>query len=231
LRPSCSPSSRPSCRSLDRAATSLAGLRRRLAADAVVTHATAHSLRDSFEPLSDGVVMLRRLAETDIPAVTASVQDPQIPHWTRVPSPYSEDDARQYVRHVEEAWRAGGEACLAIVDTQSGDLVGAIGLVIEWQDKKAEIGYWVAASARRSGVATRAVHLLSCWAFSDLGLYRLEIVPDVENEASIAVARACGFAAEGVLRGNTLVKGRRGDSLLFSLLATDAAALELTRRP
>ncbi len=73
----------------------------------------------------------------------------------------------------------------------------------------------------------RAVRLLAGWAFADLGLFRLEILADVENPASIAVARRCGFSEEGLLRGNTLIKGRRGDSLVFSLLRTDPAAAGL----
>jgi RimJ/RimL family protein N-acetyltransferase len=119
-----------------------------------------------------------------------------------------------------------------VVDPRGGELLGAVGLAyVEWEDEKAEIGYWVAASARGRGVALRAVRLLARWAFADLGLFRLEILADVENPASIAVARACGFSEEGVLRGNTLIRGRRGDSLIFSLLRTDPASAELSTAP
>jgi len=193
-----------------------------------VSDAAGHRLPSSFESLSDGVVALRRLTEADVPALAACLQDSEIPRWTRVPVPYSEDDARDFLARQEETWRAGEEARFAIVAARSGRLVGAIAFVyIEWEDEKAEIGYWVAASARRTGVARRAVRLLARWAFVELGLFRLEILPDIENLASLAVARACGFREEGILRANTLIKGRRGDSVVFSLLATDPAALEL----
>jgi RimJ/RimL family protein N-acetyltransferase len=190
-----------------------------------------HRLPSSFEPLGDGVVTLRRFTDGDVSALTACLQDPEIPRWTRVPAPYAEQDAREYLVGGEEAWQAGEEACLAIVEAGSGELLGSIGLVyIEWEDERAEIGYWVAAPARRTGVATRAVRLLARWAFVELGLFRLEILPDVENEASLAVARACGFREEGILRANTLIKGRRGDNVVFSLLASDPPALELLGR-
>ena len=196
-----------------------------------MAHDADHRLPSLFQPLSDGVVTLRRLTEADVPAVTACVQDPEIPRWTRVPTPYGERDARDHLTRQEEAWQADEQAGFAVVEARSGELVGSIALVsIEWEDERAEIGYWVAASARRAGVASRAVRLLARWAFAELGLFRLEIVPDVENEASLAVARACGFRREGILRGNTLIKGRRGDSVLFSLLATDPVALELLGR-
>jgi len=196
-----------------------------------VSHAAGHRLPSFFDPLSDGVVALRRFTEDDIPTLAACLQDPEIPRWTRVPTPYAEQDAREYLAGGEEAWQAGEEAGLAIVEARSGELVGAVGLVyIEWEDERAEIGYWVAARARRAGVATRAVRLLARWAFAELGLFRLEILPDAENQASLAVARACGFREEGVLRANTLIKGRRGDNVVFSLLASDPAALELLGR-
>ncbi len=188
----------------------------------------AGGLPSSFKPLTDGVITLRPFTQADVAAMVACLQDPEIPRWTRVPSPYGEQDARDYLERWEEAWQRNERASFAVVDDASGDLLGGIGLAyIEWEDQKAELGYWVAAPARGRGVATRAVRLLARWAFVDLGLFRLEIVADVENPASIAVARTCGFSEEGLLRGNTLIKGRRGDSLVFSLLRTDPAAAGL----
>ena len=57
------------------------------------------------EGLSDGVVRLRLMADADVPAVVEAVQDPEIPRCTTVPSPYGEDEARQWQRAVEH--RAG----------------------------------------------------------------------------------------------------------------------------
>ena len=72
---------------------------------------------------------LRRLTEADVPAISACVQDPEIPRWTRVPTPYAEQDAREHVARQEEAWQAGEQAGFAVVEARTGELVGAIGLV------------------------------------------------------------------------------------------------------
>jgi RimJ/RimL family protein N-acetyltransferase len=186
-------------------------------------------LPSTFTPLTYGVVTLRAFRDTDTSALIACLQDPQIPRWTRIPSPYGEREARQSLARRALAWRRDERASLAVVDPRGGERLGAVGLAyVEWEDEKAEIGYWVAAPAHGRGVALRAVRLLARWAFADLGLFRLEILAEVENPASIAVARACGFSEEGVLRGNTLIRGRRGDSLIFSLLRTDPASAELS---
>ena len=48
-------------------------------------------------PLSDGTIALREKTEADIPALVAAVQDPLIPRYTRVPSPYGERQAREFL--------------------------------------------------------------------------------------------------------------------------------------
>jgi RimJ/RimL family protein N-acetyltransferase len=147
-------------------------------------------------PLSDGVVALRRWTAADLPAIVEACQDPEIPRWTLVPSPYGESDARAYLERVADGWDADARATFAVVDAADpGALLGAAGLyAIEWDLRVADIGYWVAAPARGRGVATRAVELLAGWAFGSLGLERLDLRAHEHNTASHAVARRAGFA-------------------------------------
>ena len=55
--------------------------------------------------------------------------------------------------------------------------------------------------ARRRGVALGAARLVVDWAFSELGIERLEILTYPGNEASQALAGRLGFARECLLRG------------------------------
>ena len=52
--------------------------------------------------LKDGIIALRPITEDDIPAVVAACQDPEIPRWTRVPSPYAEADARGFLSRASD---------------------------------------------------------------------------------------------------------------------------------
>ena len=61
-------------------------------------------------------------------------------------------------------------------------------------ERYAEAGYWVAADARRDGVATRAVDLLTEHAFGVLSVAYVELAIAPENEASLALARRAGFS-------------------------------------
>jgi RimJ/RimL family protein N-acetyltransferase len=147
-------------------------------------------------PLSDGVVALRGLRSADIDALVIALQDPEIPRWTLVPSPYTRDDARAFLRFVNRGRAAGSRLALAIVDAaDERALLGSVALnPIDWTQRAADVGYWVAAPARGRGVATRAVELIAGHAFGTLGLERLELRAQEANRASQAVAARAGFA-------------------------------------
>lgn len=173
-------------------------------------------------PLADGRIALRPPRESDVDAVTAACQDPLIVRYTLVPSPYSPDDAREWLRSAERELKEGSGLHLAAVDAGTSKFCGAVGMSeINWRHRVGQIGYWVAPEARRRGVATGALRLLSRWALNVLGLARVEVRVDVENESSQRVAEAAGFVREGVLRSRAESKGRRWDEVMFSLLPVD----------
>jgi RimJ/RimL family protein N-acetyltransferase len=165
--------------------------------------------------LTDGVVALREWRLSDVPAVVAACQDPEIPRWTLVPSPYTEADGREFIERKLSG--EAGELGLAIVDAASDELLGAIGLCFP-RAGTGGIGYWIAAAARGRGVATRAVRLMCDWGFRELGLARIDLEAEPENEASWRVAERAGFTREGLLRSWLELKGRRRDYYIYSLL-------------
>ena len=71
--------------------------------------------------LEGGDLALRPFTEADVPAIAAACQDPEIPRWTSVPSPYGEEDARAFVRGL------GNERSFAVVDSETDELVGSVG--------------------------------------------------------------------------------------------------------
>ena len=179
-------------------------------------------IRIPSEGLSDGVVALRPWRRSDVPALVEACQDPEIPRWTVVPSPYGEADARGFVSGQDDRRRHGEAAPFAVVDARDGALLGSIEVTLhDWRSGRGEVGYWIAAPARRRGVAVRAVRLVSRWAFDTLRLGRLELLVEPPNEPSQRVAERAGYRREGVLRSYRVMKGRRVDFVLFSLLPDD----------
>lgn len=85
------------------------------------------------------------------------------------------------------------------------------------------ISYWIRESARGKGLATRACREISEWAFTELGLFRLELAHRLDNPASCKVALGAGYASEGVERARLRYDGERFDTERHARLATDPA--------
>jgi len=108
------------------------------------------------------------------------------------------------------------------VDARDDTLLGSVGLMRVDDDRNvAEIGYWIAKDARRRGIATRAVRLMSRWGAHDLGISRIELMTRVDNHASQGVATAAGFVREGVLRSFATIGCGLADIGMFSLVPAD----------
>jgi RimJ/RimL family protein N-acetyltransferase len=70
--------------------------------------------------LRDGDLVLRPKRPDDLDAVTAACQDPEIPRWTFVPSPYTRADAEAFL-----ARSADEQAAEKAGFRDTGELVGS----------------------------------------------------------------------------------------------------------
>ncbi len=172
--------------------------------------------------LVDGPIRVRLRADSDTAAMVEACQDPEIQRFTTVPDRYGEINAREFARQSAIALAGGTALNLAIADSASDELLGSVGLRRHQIDlERWSAGYWVARWARGRGVATAALRLICRFGFDELGATRIELCAEPENAASLAVAERVGFAREGLLRSYELVKGRRRDMLMYSLLPDD----------
>ncbi|WP_166982445.1 GNAT family N-acetyltransferase [Paramicrobacterium fandaimingii] len=102
--------------------------------------------------------------------------------------------------------------------------VGNVGISnIEYRHSTGWTYYWLAASARGQGIATRALATISAWAFTEQSLHRLSLGHRVDNPASCRVATRAGFRAEGIERERLRYGTERFDVETHARLATDAA--------
>lgn len=180
--------------------------------------------------LSDDIVTLRPwlrdfagfLAETSLDPAIRRYNSPH-DRLGRPTPPLSVMDAEAVIDGFSLNWRAfatNGTASgvtFAIMDARSGELAGCCG-VDDWsKEDVAQIGYWLAPSARGRGFATRAVILLTRWLF-DLGAERVFLTIVAGNDESVAVARRAGFVYEGTMRSHGVWQGRRCDVMWFAAL-------------
>ncbi|TWH73555.1 RimJ/RimL family protein N-acetyltransferase [Modestobacter roseus] len=192
---------------------------------------TMASARGKQPTLTGSAVVLRPWAAADADAVFAACQDREIQRWTTVPSPYSQADAVAYVTEVAAAaWEDGG-AVFAVIDGATGDVVGSIG-AHDMRDGVAHVGYWTAPAGRERGFTSDALRTLTGWFLGDGGAARVELVVEPTNGGSLRVAEAAGFTREGLLRQRLVVRERRADVVMYSMLAGDPAmAAAVDERP
>jgi ribosomal-protein-alanine N-acetyltransferase len=103
----------------------------------------------------------------------------------------------------------------------NGEAVGDVGLSnIERHHDTGSVYSWVAAQHQRQGLAARAQYL-AYWAFSEVGLFRLEVGHRVNDPNSFPVVTRAGFAPEGVERSELRYGGTRFDVELHARLSID----------
>jgi RimJ/RimL family protein N-acetyltransferase len=165
---------------------------------------------------------LRPWRRDDATAVYQLMQDRATHEFLRLPDPYQESDAIEFVSDIGTAHpRAGTGLSCALIESATGRLVGSADLRLPAPHRRAaDIGYLVYAPARGHGYAAEASRTLAAWAF-DHGVGRVEIRCAVGNLASAKSALAAGFRFEGVLRGDIGAASGPADGAVFGRLAGD----------
>lgn len=104
----------------------------------------------------------------------------------------------------------------------NGKLAGMVGFHgIDWSNKKASIGYWLAKNFQGNGIMTTAVKGLIDQAFLEYELNRVEIQCGVENKKSRAIPERIGFKQDGIIRDAEYLYDHFHDTILYSLLARE----------
>jgi RimJ/RimL family protein N-acetyltransferase len=165
------------------------------------------------QPLTDGVVTLRRFTLDDVPAVTRACRDPEIPRWmASIPEPYEEHNAREWISMHDRFWAEEGRAAFAFCDAATDELFGSISLELGADCRSAAVGYWAAPWARNRGATTRALGLVCSWGFDSLGTKSVDLTTVVGNVASERVATKAGFVLVGTLEDYKLPRSRDADA-------------------
>ncbi|MEV7586243.1 GNAT family N-acetyltransferase [Streptomyces erythrochromogenes] len=164
---------------------------------------------------------LRRWAPADVGAVLGAFADPVMVRQAVEPV-VTLPAARRWLADRAEQWEAGSAFAFAVVDG-AGAVLGNVAVgAVDRRHRTGWVSYWTVAAARGQGVASAGCRAVASWAFEDAGLFRLELGHRVDNPASCRVARAAGFAVEGIQRRKLEYDGVRHDVELHARLATDA---------
>jgi RimJ/RimL family protein N-acetyltransferase len=161
---------------------------------------------------------LRAFTAADADAVTDLAGDRAIAATTlSIPHPYARGDAEQWIASHQEAFVDGRRVSLAITLLDGAALIGAISLMLDGNNRRAELGYWVGQPFWGHGYATEAARTMLDFGFEGLGLNRIFAHHMEDNPASGRVLSNIGMEPEGVLRQHILKWDEFKDVVLFGL--------------
>ena len=165
---------------------------------------------------------IRRFERADETVLYDAVREslPELTSWMAwCHLDYSQENAAAFLARHDELWQAKERYDLAIFHRPNGTLLGSVGLSqLDWQNRTANIGYWVRTQWHNQGIGRAAIRFAAHFAFEALGLTRLEFVIQTSNLASLHAARRAGAVQEGVLRNRLVLRGKTYDAVVLSLI-------------
>lgn len=166
---------------------------------------------------------LREFVPEDVAAIMAAGRDRQITDHTYMPREPDDDRARAWIERAVAGWERGVcRLAISEIEDPARRCVGQAGLLLQQIPGNAEAVYWLLEGARGRGWGAQALGLVTGWAFEHLGIERMEVLIDIENDASQRTAEKAGYTREGIRRSYERVPDRgRVDLWCFSRLATD----------
>jgi RimJ/RimL family protein N-acetyltransferase len=139
---------------------------------------------------SDAGVHLRSWQTADAEWYVGA-RDEEVFRWTTERRVLTVAETEAAIQAVNDSDRVFS---FAIVETKGNEILGSISLVRD-EDNAAtgEAMYWLTASARGRGIATKALRLLCRWAFADEEFNRILLKAHAGNLRSHRVAERVGF--------------------------------------
>lgn len=163
---------------------------------------------------------LRPFAPDDLDALYAIYADAEVARYLSHPAWTSIDQARTKLALMLAPSAEGLD--LAIERRNDGELLGGVTIFsIHAESRRGELGYTLGRAHWGKGYAREAVAAFVTWAYSELGLHRLEADIDPRNRASATLLERLGFTLEGRLRERWIVAGEITDTDLYGLLASE----------
>src|SRR5271166_4783579 len=127
-----------------------------------------------FIPLQTERLTLRAYEVSDIPRLVPLIGSREVAATTlRIPHPYTEAHAQDFIATAQEEHSNGKGLRVGIILRQSDTLCGGVGLMIEAEHRRAELGYWIGVPYWGNGYATEAARALVKYGFGTLGLHRI----------------------------------------------------------
>ena len=170
--------------------------------------------------LSDDMIYLRKLEESDLDRTWKWINDPDIFNAIGSHVPISRTAQRRWFNDLDAS---STKIVFAICLKEDDKHIGNVSLdLIDYRHRNARLSIFVAdPKLRGNNIGTRAMKLLIQYAFTFLNLHRLYCKTTAGNEKVLAFYKKLGFQAEGQLREHEFIQGRYVDKIMLGLVRED----------
>jgi len=154
-------------------------------------------------------LVLRPFVPTDAPAIQRLASAREVAASTLlIPHPYPEGAAAEWIAGHDDA---SDNHIFAIAPRDGGEVMGAIGLHVDRNHDRAEIGYWIGVPYWNRGYVTEAAKAIVDYVFNTLGMNRVFAFHFTQNPASGRVLQKIGMKREGTMRQHIVKWGEHVD--------------------
>lgn len=154
-------------------------------------------------------LILRGMRVSDTEDMYAYARRPSVTQYLTWNPHTDPAETREYLTYVGQRYRTGDFYDWAVVDRESGHMIGTCGFTsFNCPHDTAEIGYVLNPAYQGKGLATEAVRRVLDFGFDELGLHRIEAHFMEGNDASRRLMERVGMTFEGYARESMRIKGR-----------------------
>ncbi len=177
----------------------------------------------AFSRLETDRLILRRFADSDLPALFAYRNDPEVArfqNWSVV----TETELKDFIQSQKplQPGMPGKWFQFAIELKSTNELIGDCALKVNREDAhQAEIGFTLARRHQGKGFAAEAVSALLDYAFAKLELHRIIAITDCANVSSVALLERLGMRREGHFLQSIRNKGKWRDEYQYAILCDE----------
>ena len=177
--------------------------------------------RTGLPTLTGSMVMLRELRATDAASLLAALSTEEVSRFIS-PPPTTVEGFERFIQWTHRQRAAGQYACFAIVPRGSEEAVGLFQVrALEPGFQTAEWGFAMASPYWGTGMFLDGAQLTLDFAFSAIGVHRMEARAAVQNGRGNGALRKLGAVQEGILRRAFLRRGEYLDQMLWTILAEE----------
>ncbi|KRK81017.1 acetyltransferase [Companilactobacillus nodensis DSM 19682 = JCM 14932 = NBRC 107160] len=136
--------------------------------------------------------------------------------------PWAEDtktaaNERRFLKYCQK--RIAAKALWPVTILVNGEVAGMFDFHdFDHPNRHCSIGYWLGKEFQHNGVMTRTVEAAVKIGFNELKMHKINILAEVENASSNAVAVRCGFHLDGTLQDHIYSDGKFHNANIYSLV-------------